>query len=186
MMTTIINVVLPSDVHIIIRYPKNKKSMKKRKKWLTLPRIFCPGGGYGFSPNPRTPPPAISVSVICDRIALIAHTFIREGLIWQHVQPNRTVESLVISFDSSRKPNWISISVTRMRFEPGFPGRVRFGITPRPNRICSPTHQRVSGRTRACATCQTLTKELWNTYTSPSLLDGVGSVTVVHCTRCLI
>jgi hypothetical protein len=28
-----------------------------------------------------TPPPAISVSVICDRIALIAHTFKRMGLI---------------------------------------------------------------------------------------------------------
>jgi hypothetical protein len=39
----------------------------------------------------------ISETVICDRIALIAHTFKREGLIWQHVQPNRTVASVVIS-----------------------------------------------------------------------------------------
>jgi len=33
--------------------------------------------------------------------------------------------------DSSPKTNRISISVTRMRFEPGFPGRVMFGLTTR-------------------------------------------------------
>jgi hypothetical protein len=34
----------------LIGSPANRN--KKLKKWLTLPRIFCPGGGYGFSPNP--------------------------------------------------------------------------------------------------------------------------------------
>ena len=33
--------------------------------------------------------------------------------------------------DSSPKTNRISITVTRVRFEPGFPGRVRSGITTR-------------------------------------------------------
>jgi hypothetical protein len=69
---------------------------KKKKKWLTLSAYFLSRGWLRIFTKP-TPPRAISVSVICDRIALIAHTFKREGLLWQHVQSNRTVESAVIS-----------------------------------------------------------------------------------------
>ena len=55
-------------------------------------------------------------------IALIAYTY-REGLIWQHIQPNRTVESVV---NSSICPEGQiesqSSSTTQMRFEPALWG----------------------------------------------------------------
>jgi hypothetical protein len=82
-----------------------------------------------------TPPPAISVSVICDRIALIAHTFKREAGAHMTTCSAKSYCWIRGNFlDSSRKTNWISISVTRMRFEPWFPGRAGIDLTVRPNR----------------------------------------------------
>jgi hypothetical protein len=66
--------------------------------------------------------------------------------------------------DSSGKTNWISISVTRMRFESGFPGRVRFGITTRPNWICSAAN--IYYTTYSA------------TYSWPTILHNVGEIVV--------
>jgi hypothetical protein len=52
---------------------------KKKKKMVDASAYFLSRGWLRIFTKP-TPPPAISVSVICDRIALIAHT-LREGLI---------------------------------------------------------------------------------------------------------
>ena len=103
-------------------------------KWLTLPRIFCPGMVTDFHQT-HSPSCDLGISDLrsdrthCSHFTWGAHmtTCTAKSYCW--IRGN--------FLDSSRKTNWISISVTRMRFEPGFPGRVRFGITTRPNWICS-------------------------------------------------
>jgi hypothetical protein len=59
-----------------------------------LPRVFFVPGGGGVTDSDQTHSPS---SDLRNAIALIAHT-LSEGLIWQHVQPNRTVESVAISY----------------------------------------------------------------------------------------